>query len=289
MKKITGLFLFASILMLASCTKEDLVERADNTTEMVNTATDYAEAENIFEEVYDLIGAAAQQVGELNGFTSPETAMPRTCGAAQIETSGAAIFPLTLTLDFTDGACTLSDGRMVSGTIRAVYTGRIWDAGNSFTITFTDFVVDGKTINGVKKVTNNGVNAMGQLNFGITVENGMVTYSDGTTLSYETNRTRTWIEGMDTNFENEGLAGIQDDVWEITGTASGLNRASNSYEVTVTTALRRAVNCRWLSAGTLELDTDALDNVLIIDYGDGTCDNEATATLGIIRRNFTMK
>ncbi len=291
MKKSILLFCASLVLggMMTSCTKEDLKERADNTAEMVTTASDYSEAENAFEDIFDVVDEAAQQVGDLNGFVEEEAADDRGCADVTVERTLPGNFPLTLSLDYTDDGCTLNDGRAVSGAITAVFTGRLREAGSIFTITFTDFVLDGKTINGTKTITNNGLNGDGQLSYDIVVENGSVLFANGNTVTYITNRTRTWVEGKDTDFENDGMSGILDDVWEITGTASGLNRDGNSYEVNITTPLRRAMNCRWLTAGILELDTDALSSTLSIDFGTGTCDDQAMARLGLISRAITMK
>jgi len=291
MKKSILLFCTSLTLvgMMTSCTKEDLIERADKTTEMADTASDYSEAENAFENLLDIVEEAAQQVGDLNGFVEEERADDRGCADVTIDRTMPDNFPLTLTLDYTDDGCTLTDGRAVSGTITSVFSGKLREAGSNFTITFTDFVLDGKTINGTKTITNNGLNAEGQLNYTVVVENGSVAFANGNTVSYSANRTRTWVEGMDTNFENDGMSGIQDDVWEITGAASGLNRDGNNYTVNITTPLRRAMNCRWLTAGILELDTDALSSTLIIEFGEGTCDDQAIARLGLITRAITMK
>lgn len=288
----SNLLLFAIFtfgLLINSCTKEDLQNKAEETTEMVNTASDYSEAENAFEDIYDIVEEAAQQVGDLNGFTGEAGADDRGCAEVTINQSTTDVFPLTMTLDFTDNSCTLTDGRAVSGTITAVFTGKLRDAGSSFTITYDDFVLDGKTINGAKTITNNGLNEEDQLNYTVVVNNGTILFSNGNSVTYSTNRTRTLVAGMETNFENDGIAGVQDDVWEITGTASGLNREGNAYEVNVTTPLRRALSCRWLTAGVLELDTDTLNSTLIIEFGDGTCDDKATARLGLISREITMR
>ena len=276
-------------LYLASCTKADLKDTVEDTTEMENTASDYSAAETAFEDVFDIVDEEAQQQGDLNGFVPIEGAEDRGCAEVTITRNSTDIFPLTMTLDFSNDGCALPDGREVSGIITTVFTGRLRDAGSIFTITFSNFVLNGNTINGTKTITNNGLNTAGQLSYTIVVENGSVVLANGTTVTYQTNRTRTWVEGMDTNFENDGMAGVMDDVWEITGTASGVNRNGNAYEVNVTTPLRREMDCRWLTAGVMEIDSDGFDKTIIIDYGDGTCDDKATVTIGIFQREIVMR
>ena len=283
--------IFCAILslgvFLVGC-KKDVKELVEDTTSMVNMATDYSAAENAFEDIFDLVDEEAKQQGDLNGFVQEEEAQSRGCAEVVVTPTMPGIFPVTMTLAF-DGSCTLSDGRTVSGTITAVYTGKVREAGTSVSITFDNLVIDGNTINGTQTITNNGMNSLGQLNFSIVVNDGKITYSDGTEIKYETNRMRTWVEGMDTNFENNGVEGLKDDVWEITGTASGLNRDGNTFDGTISTALRREMDCRWLTAGVLEIETDIFDNTVVIDYGDGTCDGKANITVGAFQREITLK
>lgn len=274
-------------LVLVSCTNEGVLDKVDNTTEMVETATDYIAAETAFEDALDLVDEEGKQQEDLNQFVGEVEADYRGCATVTIARPAPGAFPITMSLDFGE-SCVLDDGRIVSGRMMATYTGKIRDAGTSYTLTFVDFTINGKMLKGSKTVTNNGLNANDQLSYTTVVTDGVVEFTNGNVVTYESTRTRTWIAGMDTNFEDDGIEGLQDDVWEITGSASGKNRSDNAYQVEITSPILRAVNCRWLTAGILELDADIVDNTVVVDYGDGTCDDQAAVTVGLIQRNITM-
>lgn len=289
MQKVNLLTLAVALLcvFLVGCSKEDIVDRANDTNEAVETGKDYSITETAFEDVQDLVDGAAQQEAVLNGFTDIPVADHRDCADINIETTTTSIFPVTMTMDYGSG-CVMNNGRTASGVITVVFTDRPRQAGAYYTITFTDFELDGHTISGTRTVTNNGTNSEGQLSFTVTVDNGQITFPDGTVFSYTTDRTRTLVEGAETKFETDGIAGINDDVWEITGTANGVNREGNNYEVEVSEPLRRAMNCRWLTAGVMRIDTEVYNNTIVIDFGEGDCDDQAVVTVGLIQRTITM-
>ena len=65
--------------------------------------------------------------------------------------------------------------------------------------------------------------------------------------------------------------------FEITGTASGVNRDGYAYDVFIETPLVLDKICPWLVSGVLTLTVDNLD--VSLDYGTGNCDNKALLTL----------
>lgn len=275
-------------LLFVGCSPEKILDQTNDTAEMAETASDFAAAESAFDEILDIVEEEAKQQGDLNGFAPVEKAEDRSCAEVNISRAAPGEFPVTMTLDFGE-SCTLSDGRIISGIIQSVFTGKMREGGSTYTITFEDFVLDGRTISGTKTVTNNGANSEGKLNFTITVDNGLMIYPNGDQVTFVSERTRTWVEGQDTKFETDGIDGIKDDVWEIEGTASGSSKKGNAFEVTITTPLRSQNDCRWITSGVLEISTDTFDKDIILDFGNGTCDDKAQVTFGLIQQDITLK
>ncbi|MEM9920338.1 MAG: hypothetical protein AAF990_19735 [Bacteroidota bacterium] len=269
-------------LLLTGCKKDDTQPQSD-----YQSASDLLAAETVFDEIFALTDGESKQQGDLNGVVSNgPKAQDRGCMSIDLATAAAwpNIFPITLTLDFGD-ACTVVDGSKISGKIVTVYTGKLQDKGTTATLSLEDFEINGYKVSGRKVWTNNGLNDNGQFHYTVEVKNGEVTTPDGTLIRYETNNTRTWIEGMDTNFWTNGVEGITDDVWEVTGTASGLNRRGESYVATIESPWRHQADCQWLTSGVTKVVTTGLASPISLDFGDGNCDNKATVTVG----NFTTE
>lgn len=274
-------------LLFVGCSPEKVLEQSNDIADAAETASDFAAVETAFEEVLDMVEGEAKQQGDLNGFVSTEQAEDRSCAEVTISRAAPDEFPVTMTMDFGTG-CSLSDGRLVSGIITAVFTDKMRTSGAVFTLSFTEFILDGRTISGTKTVTNNGLNNNGQLTFTIEVANGLMVYPNGDEVTFISTRNRTWVEGQDTKFETDGLDGVKDDVWEIEGTASGKSKKGTAYEVTTTSPIRSEVACRWITSGVIEVATDAFDKDIVIDYGQGTCDDQAQITFGLIQRDITL-
>ena len=105
----------------------------------------------------------------------------------------------------------------------------------------------------------------------ITLTNGKITFTDGTTYTRTVERTRTWVEGYDTPFY------IWDDVYTLEGVATGVNRRGYTYTHQITSALMFKLSCRWLVQGVIDLTVG--DKQATIDYGNGDCDNIAYVTV----------
>lgn len=275
--------LVCSLLMVA-CQKEEVTQEISGEEQNLQSAEDQAAADAAFSDAFDLVDEEAQQHGDLVGFTSNDTGVKvrNECADVTMEMSGERpnIFPVTMTIDYGEG-CTTDRGREISGKMMVTFTDRIRKEGASRSITFEDFVVNGNKVTGTKTITNNGIDANELFSYTVTLRNGSVTTEAGKVIKHEFTRTRTWVEGMDTNFKDDGREGILDDVWEVTGAMEGVNRNGVAYKATVTTPLRRQANCKWLTKGVLEITSDKHPDVTVsIDYGDGTCDNKAVATAG---------
>lgn len=206
------------------------------------------------------------------------------CGTITVTPIGPS-FPKAILIDFGTANCTGYDMRARRGQVEVTMTDYYRNAGSVITISPINYFVNDYKVEGTKTVTNNGRNGNGHLEFGIQVTNGKVTNPDGEHVTWNSTRTRTWVEGESTTFLTNGLSGILDDVYEITGNASGTDRNGRNYTATITSALRVQLNCRWITKGTLELQPADL-MLRKLDFGNGNCDSEAKLTVG--NRTWTI-
>ena len=177
-------------------------------------------------------------------------------------------WPNTITLDYSDSGCT-KNGRTYKGKVTITQTNPMSTPGATRTFAFDQFFIEGVQLEGSKTVTLGGLNSTGLPYFTIAVDETL-TYPNGTQATYTSSRVRTLVEGFGTSIR-------ADDVWNITGTASGVNRNGKAYTSTITSPLVKKALCAWISAGTIEFVIN--EQTRSLDFGDGTCDRDATLTL----------
>ena len=190
------------------------------------------------------------------------------------------VFPKTVTIDFGTG-CTGPRGVTRRGKVITVYTGPLSVAGSSSVTTFQDYYVDSVKVEGSLKIENKST--LNGLSFTTTVENGKLTKPGGNYIMWNQTRTWTQVEGQATPFKPS------DDVYNITGSASGTVKDSvtTQYSATITKALVRKFTCRWITAGSVDITKNSIKGTL--DYGDGTCNNEAILTIGGATINIKLR
>jgi hypothetical protein len=192
--------------------------------------------------------------------------------------------PRVTTIDFGTTNCLCQDGRNRRGKIIVTHTGRYRDAGTVITTTFDNYYVQDNKIEGTRTVTNMGNNAVGQPYFTI-VENGSVIRANGAgTVTWSSNRTRTWTAGFATPIR-------QDDVYEITGSSSGTSANGNVCSATILSPLVRkmSLECRrHFVAGELKLTIEGRPD-RTINFGNGDCDDIATVTVNGETHTITLR
>lgn len=177
-------------------------------------------------------------------------------------------WPNTITLDYSPDGCT-KDGHTFKGQVVIQQTDKMTTVGAVRTVTFNNFSVDGVQIEGSRVFTNEGPNAAGQPVWSKTAAETF-TFPDGTQATFNATHSRTLIEGALTPTH-------LDNVWSITGNYSGVDRKGNAYSGTITSPLIKRILCPWVVQGTIEFTRNG--NTRTLDFGDGTCDRDATLTL----------
>lgn len=255
-------------LSFQACKKES----PDSDSQAMTSVEESAQAEDDFTDSFSEISNLSAESSLLlsadgNTFsTSAEAAFSNSCISVNISPSGPA-WPKTVTLDFGSGCS--ADNVTRKGKIVAVFTDRFKNTGAKVTISYDGYYVNNRKIEGSKTITNNGKNAAGNYNFGVALSESF-TGSKGI-FTRTASRNIEWVEGSETYSPS-------DDVFSITGTASGSNSAGKSFSSTITKALIKKAACRFIVAGTIEFKAGS-SATHILDFGNGDCDANATVTV----------
>jgi hypothetical protein len=260
---LTMAVIMVTALTLNSCRKDAL----DKDT---TPAQDNAQAEETYNDVFNMADEAAT-TGDVSYKNSDESGLLSGCATVTRDTVS---MPHTVTIDFGNGGCTGNDGRTRKGKILVSYDGPYRALGTTIVITFDNYFVNDNQILGTKTVHNDGVNGNGNLSYSITVSGQVIKANNGGTVTWASSRTREWTEG-------ESTLSLADDVYKVSGTASGTSANGNTFTATITSPLVRklAPGCRrHFVEGTMEVEVTGKPT-RYIDFGDGSCDGQITVTI----------
>jgi hypothetical protein len=256
-----------SALLVTGCRRE---ENEDNDT---NAASDNAMADAMFADVTNITDEAGR-TGSLSNYRVADLeGLLTSCATITFDSVQTSNLD-TMTIDFGSTNCTGNDGRNRRGKIIVYYTGRYRDVGHTHNITFDNYFVNDNQLTGTKTVTNTGPNASGNLVYSITVNGQIILANNGGTISWVSQRQREWIQG-------ESTAIWSDDVYSVTGSASGTSANGSTFSTQITSPLIRnmALGCRrHFVQGIMEV-TPANRPMRTVDFGNGACDNIATVTI----------
>ena len=253
-------FFILFIFTFTSCENDDNIT---NTEDAVKTTEDAALAEAMFDDAFN-------QAEVYENSTNKDASVDDCYPVITIEYPEGTPFPRVVTIDFGTGDCMTTDSVVRSGKIIVETTAFFLEEGSKRIVTFEEFTVNGYQIDGTHIITNMGENEAGNWVRRIEID-GKVTTPEGQVITRISTRDREWIEGIETPFF------FWDDVFSITGNASGVNRDGVAYSSEITIPLIKARNCRWVQEGEITITTE--DGTAVINYGDGTCDNVATVTV----------
>jgi hypothetical protein len=281
MKKTIRLTLLSAFILnlFTACSPEVTIENVEVSLGEKRNSSDYSISETLFNEAYNLVDMESQKQPVMNGLKE-DVLVVRSCPSITVSPSGNT-FPKTMTLDYGSG-CTARSGVSSSGKITAVFTGRPRKSGTNVTVTFDNFIYKGYKLSGTYAVSYTSATG-----FTAQITNGNITTPDGKTLTYQATSNLTQTEGTTTTFLTNGEAGLMDDVYTISGSSSGKDANGVSYSTTITKPLVKKLDCQWISAGTVEIKVTGQATKLL-DFGTGTCDNQATVTIGRLSTNITI-
>ncbi len=276
LKLFTAFALIAGTSLFYTGCKKEEDKPAD-----ANAASDNAVAENAFAGIWKQISTVTDSSGTLrSSLSSSASAYP----IVTITNWNNSIWPKVVTINFGPSNVLGNDFNNRRGIITAEFTGPYTDSATVITVTLTNYYHNDYHIQGTQTITNMGNNAAGHPVFNVIVNNAMITHpTNGQTSTWNTNQNREFYAGYNSPLN------IGDDVYLITGTASGISGGGSAYSIVVNTALRVNVGCRWIVSGVFTLTlTDYPNYPIVFDYGSGACDGLATATLNGTTYNIVM-
>lgn len=277
-KIITSILLILTIgFIYTGCKKKEDPKPANATA-----ATDNATADNAFAGIWKEISTVTDSSSTLRSSSSSLSA----CASATITPFDyPATWPKTVVINFGTTNCLGADYNNRRGVITAVFSGPYQDSATVITITLTNYYHNDYHVEGTQTITNMGHVSNGHLVYNVVVNNAIVTHpTNGQHSTWNTNQNREFYAGYNTYFN------IFDDVYLITGTANGVSTDGGAYNLAINTALRVNVGCHWIVSGTFTLTLADYPNYPIgFDYGSGTCDGNATATMNGTTYNVVMQ
>ena len=256
------LMLLGSTLAITACQRMDDAQAALE----VESAEDNAVAENELTSIDSFVEDAAAAEPLLAGSMAAAESLP-SCASASYNKDTR-----TLTIDFGTTNCLCRDGLTRRGKIVAVFNGPFGAVGSTVTITPQNYFVNDNRIQGTKVKTN-----LGNRKVSVVVTGASITTPEGATATWQANRVIEKIAGYDT-------PRISDDVWVITGEASGVNRRGIAYTAKIEQPLKKVLSfgcARNFVSGILTI-TNERGGTLSVNYdpvGGEPCDKIAEVTI----------
>jgi hypothetical protein len=264
----TFIFFFSTFCLIGFYSCERIKENTSTTSSVDNSM-----AEALFNDVFSLVDENVKCSASASSNNND------TCSDITTTMLDSASMHRLISIDFGDG-CQCSDGRTRSGIINIEIDGNYLTPGTKTTINLQNYHVNGSKVEGQKEITHLTSGSSNNPSFKVKVISGQITQTDNSVINWESERTNEWIEGSTTPDY------IWDDVYHIYGGSSGINSQGRAYTVTITDQLEKAMGCRWVKDGVIQLQPENL-NTRNIDFGDGTCDNDAVVSIG--NKSFNIK
>lgn len=274
--------------IFSSCQKENsLVNNSSAVTEeqAAGFSDESTQSEASLDDADDIAFTASEEEGNAGGFgiegkAAAETGRPflprflelraRIGDCATITvTPNDSTYPKTVTIDFGD-SCTGYDGKVRKGKLVLHFTGPVRRPGSVVTLTFVNYYVNAKHIEGTKIFTNLSEPPVNK--WSVEAVNCKVTFPGGRGYTCNGIKTVKQIAGMATNI-------VRDDVYQINGRSRTVFTNGTIINLDTDDPLIKKVACPWISEGTLKIKIN--DRVLKLDYGfpnNGDCDNKALLT-----------
>ena len=262
-----------AVLFVVATACEDQEEQAFQSgigEEDIQSVSSEEDLQTAYDEI-DLISVEANESMDDDGTLGGREQTDETDRLTRCATVTHDKEAMTITIDFGDG-CEGPDGKLRSGIIFITYTGRLFIPGSVWTYELRNYTVNGKLIEGKKTITNVSGSISDHVSFHKLIEDGKVTWPDGSFATREVDKTFTWIRANNP---------LMDEV-HVEGEASGVNRRGVAYKVTIISTVIWKRSCRirgvCVPVQGLKLVERRDQADVLLDFGDGACDNLVTIT-----------
>jgi len=291
--QLVTLSFFFSLLMIVSCQKENSQSGSEQQQEIeaskVSSESD-SESEMVFNGIFDDAMGVNDEVGMGGiGIFGRTTACP---DVTIVRLNAPSAFPVKIILDFGVDGCRGNDGHLRRGKIVTVYTGRLLYPGSIATTTFDGFYFDSLKVEGTHKITNTSPPINTQppsRHFTADVIDAKLSRRNGDFSEWNSHKVITQLEGF-------GTLMPLDDIFKVEGNARGKVKRGPLvvlWESAITEPLVKRFNCRWIVKGrvrTVRANTPVTSPwVAVLDFGTGTCDNQAVITINGVSHQITLQ
>ncbi len=269
--------LASGLLLVAGCKHESDQAAPDDVT----TAEDRSEDNSETALSTDLMASAKPQDLAVNNSASVAgpAELRRIYGTCATRTYDAA--SRTLTIDFGPTNCLCPDGRYRRGKIVVVFTTETPTRHAGAIVTRENYFVNDNQHTATRIFAN-----LGQGSYSVDVPvASIIRANNGGTHSWTANWTFTRTAGYGTDITS-------DDVYSVTGSATGTNRKGVKYITNIEQPLIKRGDCyKYYVAGTISITNDK-DKVMLLNYdpsGTQACDNTASVTVNGHTKTITLR
>lgn len=303
--RLLSIPLIFTLLVLVSCGKEDSrSDQQEMEISQVSSESD-GEAELIFNSLFDDAMGVSDEVGMAGtgifGINLPTGSTggsvltqrnPTACYTVTVTHPQGTPFPVHVVIDFGNTGCPGLDGHIRTGKIIVDYTARLIHPGAVATTTFDNFYIDSIKVTGTHRIENTSppiTTIPPARQFTVDVINGKLLKPNGNYTEWNSHKVITQVEGLATSTVH------LDDVFKIEGHANGKVRRGTllvAWQSTIVEPLIKRFNCRWIVKGRIRTvrgtNTASPLWVAILDFGQGTCDNQAVIIINGVPHNISL-
>jgi hypothetical protein len=262
MKKIILSLSALAILTFTACKKDDSATTSETAELIAVSSEDMSESES----------STQSTENELDDILEENGLKVRGCKPTVTLSALKGKYPQTITMTF-DGTCNDQNARKRMGQIIITLSDSLTKTGATKTVTYNNFVLDSTKVEGTRKWTNTGKNALGQPTFKREATNMKLTFNDGTFTTLTSIHIVTKTQGYNTPLI------FADDIWAVTGNTEGVNRKGKTFQSVISSPIIHKALCPWITGGVRTITVN--DKTFSLDYshGGGDCDREALLTL----------
>ena len=271
----------AAVLALGSCKKDN--STTDDSAEKNATyelSADQGIADNIVQDANEVLNETAVSNNFMgSSFIGGTAGTTGILSCATVTVTPAMGFPKTVVIDFGTTGCTSPNGVTRKGKINVVVSDSLRLPGSTATMTFDNYFVNNYKKEGTITWTN--TSTPGVKSWHRVCQNGKITAPSGNYFLHSGTQDIVQTMGASTPLN------LLDDEFSITGGHTVTNAAGLSRTSTILTALKKKTSCNWIDQGSTQVQGP--NHTAIIDFGNGTCDNQATISIdGGPVHTFTM-
>jgi hypothetical protein len=262
MKKIILSLSALAILTFTACKKEDSTA-TNETAELIAISS---------EDMSEVESSTQSTENELDDILEENGLKVRGCKPSITLSAPKGKYPQTITMTF-DGTCNDQNARKRMGQIIINLSDTLTKTGATKTVTYNNFVLDSTKVEGTRKWTNTGKNALGQPTFKREATNMKLTFADGTFATFTATHIVTRTQGFNTPLI------FLDDIWSVTGNTEGVNRKGKTFQSVISSPIIHKALCPWITGGVRTITVNDKTFSLDYSYGGDNCDREALLTL----------